>query len=405
MRILHTSDWHIGKQLQKVDLSDEIKMFFGWLLKAIAARKIDLLLVSGDIFDHANPSQAAYKVYYDFLKSMLKLDCKIVITGGNHDSASVLNAPKELLQAMDITVVGGATENLEDMIFKFQKDKIDVVVAAIPYLKDNNIRKSAPGESYADKVEQIKDGLRNYFHEVNECYKKNYKGAKFIVMGHLFVQGAESMLSDGVRDIQIGNQAGVEHAIFEGVPDYVALGHIHKPYPVDSKKHIYYCGSPVSFSFSEKEDQKQINIVEITDKSIDVEIVPIPVYRELVSFEGTYEEVAAEVSGYVNKYELDALGEIVITEKSESVGLGEQVEDLMINHGVDGLRIVKRKLTYEDRLMGGSKVFDEQADVADFTAGEMFEKRLELETTYNNQKKKELRSAFQEILENLGEVR
>src|SRR5690625_5906363 len=101
MKVLHTSDWHIGKQLHKFDLSEDLQLFFDWLFSVIESEKIDLLLVSGDIFDQANPSQAAFKQYYDFLKRLLPLRCKIILTGGNHDSAAVLNAPKELLKSFD----------------------------------------------------------------------------------------------------------------------------------------------------------------------------------------------------------------------------------------------------------------------------------------------------------------
>src|SRR5690606_36976975 len=115
MKILHTSDWHIGKQLHKYDLSEDLNYFFNWLVNFIKTEKIDVLLVSGDIFDQANPSQAAFKQYYDLLKKLINRDCKIILTGGNHDSAAVLNAPKELLEAFDISVFGGAIENSSEM--------------------------------------------------------------------------------------------------------------------------------------------------------------------------------------------------------------------------------------------------------------------------------------------------
>src|SRR5690606_1134653 len=137
---------------------------------------IDVLLVSGDIFDQANPSQAAYKQYYDLLKNFLNLDCKIILTGGNHDSAAVLNAPKELLKAFDITVVGGATRELSEMFVEIEKNGEKLIVAAVPYLKDRDIRKSVAGETYATKIEQIKCGLASYFSSINQYYKENFSG-------------------------------------------------------------------------------------------------------------------------------------------------------------------------------------------------------------------------------------
>ena len=105
MKILHTADWHIGKQLLKVDFSEDMDLFFDWLINCIKDNNINVLLMSGDLFDQANPSQAAMKQYYSFLKQLLPLQCKVILTGGNHDSPYVINAPKELLEILEIKVV------------------------------------------------------------------------------------------------------------------------------------------------------------------------------------------------------------------------------------------------------------------------------------------------------------
>jgi exonuclease SbcD len=107
IKILHTADWHIGKQLLKIDFAEDMNLFFDWLIKCIEEKEINVLLMSGDLFDQANPSQMAMKQYYYFLKQLLPLKCKVILTGGNHDSPHVINAPKELLEILDIKVVGG----------------------------------------------------------------------------------------------------------------------------------------------------------------------------------------------------------------------------------------------------------------------------------------------------------
>jgi exonuclease SbcD len=404
MKILHTSDWHIGKQLHKIDLSAEISFFLDWLINTVEKENIDLLLVAGDLFDQANPSQAAHKIYYDFLKRMLPLNCKIIITGGNHDSAAVINAPKALLEVLDVTVVGGAPEELEDLFISVEVDGVDLVVAAVPYLKDKDIRKSAPGESYSDKIEQIKAGLAAYFEKVNTHYIENHKGKKFIVMGHLFVQGA-IVSKDSERDIQIGNQAGIEQAIFGNEPDYVALGHIHKPYAVSKKKEIHYSGSPVSFSFSEREDIKQVNIIDLSASDLSVRIIPVPKFRALLTFEGSFEQVRARVLSYEHQLPLVTLGEFIIKEQSDSTGLKGKVEDLMLDHEVEGLKIVKRRYEFKDNKSKASDAFNDSVDVADVSPRDMFEKRLEIESKYSDEEIKEFKNAFQEILEQVGGTR
>lgn len=398
MKILHTSDWHIGKQLHKYDLSEDLELFFEWLINFIKTKNIDVLLVSGDIFDQANPSQAAYKQYYDLLKKLINLDCKIILTGGNHDSPAVLNAPAELLKAFDISVIGGATEALAEMFVTVEKDNEKLVVAAIPFLKDRDIRKSAAGETYATKIEQIKAGLRAYFTNVNAHYNEQHAEQVFILMGHLYVQGSE--LSESERDIQIGNQAGVEASMFEDIPHYVALGHIHKPQVISEVQNIHYCGSPIPLSFSEKEDCKQINVITIADNKIsEVEIIPIPKHRNLLTFEGSLQEVEAKLNSYSEKTTLTSLAEIIVNEESESLERRQAFEALTNSQPNTNVEIVKSRLNFKSKIRGASDAFAVGTDVADVTPMQMFEKKLELQSGLENTE--ELKNAFREILEEL----
>src|SRR5690554_669808 len=399
MKILHTSDWHIGKQLLKYDLSEDLQLFFEWLIDYITAQNIDVLLVSGDIFDQANPSQAAYKQYYDLLKKLINLDCKIILTGGNHDSAAVLNAPSELLKAFDINVIGGSTDNMMDMFIKVEKSNEKIVVAAIPFLKDRDIRKSVAGETYATKIEQIKSGLRTYFSNINIYYSENHPDEIFILMCHLYVQGSE--LSESERDIQIGNQAGVEADMFEGIPHYVALGHIHKPQVISPERKIHYCGSPIPLSFSEKEDSKQINVITIENNQIvNVEIVPIPKHRNLVTFEGNLQEVEERLNAYSEETTLTSLAEIIVNEENESLERRQAFEELINSQPNASIEIVKSRLNFKSKIRGASDAFAVGTDVADVTPMQMFEKKLELQSDLENTE--ELKNAFREILEELN---
>lgn len=399
MKILHTSDWHIGKQLHKYDLAPDLDLFFDWLFTYIKTNSIDVLLVSGDIFDQANPSQVAYKQYYDVLKHLITLDCKIIITGGNHDSAAVLNAPKELLKAFEITVIGGSTDTIDKMFIEVEKQGEKLVVAAIPFLKDRDIRKSAAGETYASKIEQIKSGLQSYFSNINAHYQEHYDDGVFIVMGHLFVQG--STLSESERDIQIGNQAGVEAHMFEGIPHYVALGHIHKPQAISETHNIHYCGSPIPLSFSEKEDQKQVNVITIKDQQVsNIDLVEIPKYRNLMTFEGNLEEVKFKLEQYNDQTTLTSLAEIIVTEPSESLEKRQAFEELIQWSSDFGLEIVKSRLNFTSKIRGASDAFSVGTDVSEVTPMQMFEKKLELQSGLENTD--ELKNAFREILQELN---
>ncbi|MCK0114728.1 exonuclease subunit SbcD [Gelidibacter sp. F63206] len=396
MKILHTADWHIGKQLHKVDLSDDLELFFDWLLDTIAKEDIDLLLVSGDVFDQANPSQASLKQYYGFLKRMLATECKIILTGGNHDSASVLNAPKDILGFLNIDVIGGAPEAIDDLFIKYTKKDEEVVIAAVPFLRDKDIRNAVAGESYSDKIEQIRDGIKSYFSNVNLHYAQHYPGTCFIVMGHLYVQGAQ--VSESMRDIQIGNQAGVSGTIFGDTPHYVALGHIHKPYAVS--KNVHYSGSPISLSFSEKEEVKQVNIISVSGQQVKVDILPIPKFRHLMAFQGTLEDVKTQLYSYTSYTDLVSLAEIIVNEPDENIQIRRDLDDLLENYKNDHLKIVKSKLNFLNKIRGASEAFEPGISVADVTPMEMFEKRLELDGHQENTE--ELKNAFRQILEELN---
>lgn len=398
MKILHTSDWHIGKQLHKIDLREDLELFFDWLIQTIQKEQIDLLLVSGDIFDQANPSQASFSQYYNFLKRMVKLDCKILLTGGNHDSPAVLNAPKQLLEILDIVMVGGAPDEIHELFYEYKKDEVNLVVAAVPFLKDKDIRKSAEGETYSDKIEQIKEGIKIYFSRLNEHYRNNFDDCKFVVMAHLFVQG--SHISESMRDIQIGNQAGVNGGVFGVEPNYVALGHIHKPYAVSTPNNIHYSGSPVSLSFSEKEDTKQVNIVDFSEGFTNVKILKIPKFRRLISFTGTLSEVTQKISDYEDIGELQTLGEIIVNEEDENISTRQGLEDLILENTNELIHIVKSRLYFTNKVRGASEAFKTGTDVSEVTPMQMFEKKVDLVGDLQN--KEELKNAFREILEKLN---
>ena len=110
MRILHTADWHLGLRLYKKELHEEHRKFFNWLLDLIRERDIHALLISGDMFDQANPSNESRKLYYEFLKELIHMNCLVIITGGNHDSPGILNAPKDILHMLQVYVVGNVPD-------------------------------------------------------------------------------------------------------------------------------------------------------------------------------------------------------------------------------------------------------------------------------------------------------
>lgn len=256
MRILHTADWHFGARLVERDRLPEHAAFLDWLIDTLRSEKIDALLISGDVFDAANPPQDAVALYFDFLKRLADLQTvQAVITGGNHDSASHLNAPRELLKRFDVHVFGHAGEN--NVV-----DLGGAVVAAVPFLRERDLRQATAGETISAVHEQVRAAIRAHYAAQLAACRDLAQGRPVIAMGHLTVLGATT--SDSERDIHIGNLGAVGADLFEGF-DYTALGHLHRPQKVASIQTIRYSGSPIALSFSEAADAKSVVLINTQD--------------------------------------------------------------------------------------------------------------------------------------------
>ena len=396
LKILHTSDFHIGKQLLKVDFLADMELFFDWLIKVIKEEKIDVLLMSGDLFDQANPSQQAMRQYYMFLKRMIPLNCKVIITGGNHDSAQVLNAPKELLEILDVTIVGGAPESIDELFFTVEKNNQKVVIAAVPYLRDRDIRQALAGETYDDKIAQIRAGLATYFQQVSHHHQLHFSGTPLVVMAHLFAQGAETTESE--REIQIGNQAGIDVNIFGANTSYVALGHIHKPQAV-GRENVQYSGSPIPLSFSEKEDTKRVIVLTVENDQFNVQSINIPAFRKLITLKGTLNEALDKLSKHLPTTVLPDLIELQIIEEQESIAKSKELDELLSNAEYEGLQIVKGKIEFKHKVQGTGALLNTGEDISQFQPIDLFKKRLEQDSSLEKQDIDELLNAFREILE------
>ena len=318
MKMLHTADWHLGQKFLFYDRELEHQRALNWLLELIKKEKIDALIVAGDIFDIGNPPNYARKLYYQFLTKLQSTGCQhAVITGGNHDSPAMLDAPKELLEALNVHVIGSATSDLNDEIIplKNQSGKLEAVIAAVPFLRDRDLRTSLSGESSMERVARIKEGIYRHFEQVAQLASK-YKDQNIpiIATGHLYAKGAES--SDKQDNIYIGNIENIEAKQFPKLFDYVALGHLHRNQVVGDLAHIRYSGSIIPLSFSEIQDKKAVNIIHFKENKIEnIEVVALPAFRKLVTLKGNYEEVQKKLEKLAVKNEkndLPAWVEVII---------------------------------------------------------------------------------------------
>ena len=284
LTILHTSDWHLGRRLYGRMRYEEFEAFLSWLQETISAHKVDVLIVAGDIFDTMTPSNRAQALYYEFLGKVSKLCCEhIVIVAGNHDSPTFLDAPSKVLKFLNVHVIGTACDDLNDEVLVL--DAIDgtphCIIAAVPYLRDRDVRGSHAGESMDCKDANVIKGIRAHYDEVASIAKArqehlsdaHQRHIPIIATGHLFAAGSKTTEDDGVRDLYVGSLGQISADMFDDGFDYVALGHLHVPQRVGGCEHIRYSGSPIAMGFGEAKQQKQVLLVEFgeVEKSLSDE--------------------------------------------------------------------------------------------------------------------------------------
>lgn len=266
LRLLHTSDWHLGHTLHEFSRAHEHALFLDWLLDAIDGNDIDALLVAGDVFDTANPSAEAQEAFYRFLAEARRRRPRlgIVVIGGNHDSAARLDAPDPILRSLGVHVVGGLPQrrgvtDVERAIVPLKDREGDVAawVAAVPFLRPADLPTLEGCE------DPLIEGVRRIYEQVLEGARARREGDQaLIAMGHCYMTGTQ--LSDlSERKILGGNQHALPVDIFPDDVAYVALGHLHLAQRVGGREHVRYSGSPIPLALDEERYRHQVLVVEI----------------------------------------------------------------------------------------------------------------------------------------------
>lgn len=399
MKLLHTADWHIGKKLYKHELYEDFSLFIQWLYAFIKEQKIDVLLVSGDIFDSSNPTSEARKQFYQSLVLLHSLGCKIILTGGNHDSPSVLNAPQELLKELDIHIIGSLPEDISKCIIPIQKqEKVELIVAAIPFLRDTELRKLSDGVSYEEKIKMIQNGIEAIFAKAYSVSNELYPNTPMVAMGHLFATG-NFTASEDEREIQLGNEARFDATRLQEYYKYIALGHIHKPQQVTATIPIYYSGSPIALSFSERKEEKRVLVID-TEKGFIPESFPIPQFRKLIAIKGNFSEIKQKIYALSESSLLKNLIEVTLIEDVFNPKTEDDFNQFVMSYTNDFYEIVKTKMEFKDRVIGASELFDSHTQLSDLKPQEVFEKLLETQE-YETDIKQELITLFQDLVDEI----
>jgi DNA repair protein SbcD/Mre11 len=401
MRVLHTSDWHLGQRLVNLERTEEHQHFLDWLLQTIESEQVEVLLMAGDVFDTGAPSNTALKQYYNFLTKVCATCCRhIIITGGNHDSVSTLNAPKELLDCFNIKVIGGATADpLDELIVLHDKQgNLELVVCAVPFLRDRDVRLSVPGENHEEREKRIKQGIADHYAAfVPHVQPYKVQGIPVVAMGHLFAAGGSA--SESEKEIHVGNLGQIGADQFPAVFDYVALGHLHRPQQVNKAHHIRYSGSPIPLSFSEVKDRKIIYLLDFEEgKLTDLREMEIPVCRKLVRFKGELEKVKQQLAVYDNSgYTLPAWAELQVELETPLPDLNQQLEDILKLKSNELLLLIHRPPIIRAARQTLEQQVREEVDLHTLGEKDVFLKRCE--SAFPDSDHTELVSTFSELLE------
>jgi exonuclease SbcD len=380
MKILHTSDWHLGQSFFTKSRKEEHQGFIDWLLQQVAAEQVDAVIIAGDIFDTGTPPSYAREMYNQFVVDMQQLNCVLVVLGGNHDSVSTLNESKQILACLNTFVVASTGIASDEQVFTIP-DKLGqpgAILCAVPFIRARDVLQSAAGETGLQKRQALGDAIKQHYqtlYQIAEAKRQNSGLAiPIVATGHLTALGVSQ--SESVRDIYIGTLDGFAA---DGFPpaDYIALGHIHKPQIVAKSEHIRYCGSPIPLSFDELGTQKQVMLVEFTGaKRTRLTPINIPVFQPMQVLRGDLLAITAALQSFKHKDATELACWLCLEVDSQDYlsDLQQRIQDITQGVNVEVLQL-RRSRNQRRQLLSQMQ----SETLAELTPQDVFEKRLAME--------------------------
>ncbi|MEI7857332.1 MAG: exonuclease SbcCD subunit D C-terminal domain-containing protein [Methanomicrobiales archaeon] len=403
MKILHSSDWHLGCSLYGQKRYDEFEAFLKWLAGLMQEEQINVLLVAGDIFDTSTPSNRALGLYYQFLNMVTAIPgLQVIITAGNHDSPSLINAPQQLLKHLHIHVFGSIPENPKNEILVIgdEHSQPSLIVCAVPYLRDRDIRLSEPGESIEDKTRKLENGVQDHYRQVVGIAKakRDELGGDIpiVAMGHLFVSGGKTVDGDGVRELYVGNLARIRaENLCEGI-DYLALGHLHAPQIISGNDTMRYCGSPIALGFGDAGQQKQVVIVDFGLGAPVIRSVPVPKFWDIRTLKGDISTIEIEIGALI-KLDHTVWIEVIFSGTLSASAVLTHLREL--TDGTDVMIIRTRPM---DTEKNGFNSEVEGESLEDLSEMDVFQRILDAKNI-PTEERKELMDVFSEIIHEMNE--
>ena len=334
MRIIHTSDWHLGQHFYGKSRANEHQQFLTWLLEQVKEQRVDAIIVAGDIFDTGTPPSYAREMYFDFIVNIHQLNCQLVVLAGNHDSVAMLGESRQLLGSLSTYVIPAVSDNIDQQVFALtDKDgQAKAIICAIPFIRPRDVIRSKAGQSASTKQQSLQQAIADHYQTLFDHAQLLAKkqDLPIIATGHLTTVGAST--SDSVREIYIGTLDAFPANAFPKA-DYIALGHIHRPQKVNKDDCIRYCGSPIPLSFDELKQDKQVLMVDFCENKEDdaghkPEITPlvVPCFQAMAMIKTTLEDLAQDINLVVDKHTVDPTLQQEVQESQDKIWLDIEIE-------------------------------------------------------------------------------
>ncbi|MDC9582506.1 exonuclease subunit SbcD [Xenorhabdus sp. PR6a] len=404
MRIIHTSDWHLGQYFFTKSRAAEHKHFLQWLIEKIVQHQVDALIIAGDIFDTGSPPSYARELYNKFIVALQPTGCQLVILGGNHDSVATLNEAKSLLSYLNTTVIANAeTEDIAQQIkiLHNKEGNAGAILCAIPYLRPRDILTSQAGQSGVQKQQALQDAISEHYHRLYQqaCTLREQLGQPLpiIATGHLTTVGAST--TDSVRDIYIGTLDAFPAQAFPPA-DYIALGHIHRPQVIGKSEHIRYSGSPIPLSFDEVEQEKSVCLVDFKSGKLDsITLLTIPHYQPMQLIRGNLQQIEAQLQTFKEyQGERPVWLDIEVATQDYLHDIQKRIQTLSEGLPVEIILLRRSKSARQLSLSEQNK-----ETLSELSVHEVFERRLALAEIDDLAQKQRLTTLFKQTLDDISQ--
>ncbi len=401
MRILHTSDWHLGQHFMGKTRQAEHQAFCAWLLEQVRSQAVDVLLIAGDVFDTGAPPSYAREQYYRLVVELRDAGCALVVLGGNHDSPAMLGESRSLLAQLGTQVVPGVGVDLAEQV-RVLHDREGVpgaILCAVPFIRPRDVTASQAGQSAQDKQQSLQQAIAEHYRALHELAQRKRDelglGLPIIATGHLTTVGASA--SESVREIYVGSLEAFPTSAFPPA-DYIALGHIHRPQKVGGLEHIRYSGSPIALSFDEARQQKEVLLLTFGDGSLQsITPLPVPVFQPMASLRGSLKDLA----GAIVEQAANGTPERPVWLEVQ-VSTDDYLSDLQsrINALCEGLPVEVLRIRRERGTASASLANEARETLDELSVEDVFSRRLQQETLDEDDSQR-LQDLYRQVLETL----